>query len=104
MEGFAMWLVVLPDELKAAIALGVLYLVRLVLAGRVPDQFLTELAAVITTALITAIELALGLIPPQFEMVAAAILQLIAVLLGGILVVNGYRVLKSATLARGLRF
>lgn len=104
MEAFVQSLVVLPDPIKGAIALGVLYLVRLVLAGRVPDQFLTEVSAVITTALVSVIELALGLIPYSFEAVAAAVLNLIAVLLGGVVVVNGYRLLKSAVIQRGIRF
>lgn len=103
-EAFVQSLVVLPDTLKAAIALGVLYLVRLALAGRVPDQFLTEVSAVITTALVSVIELALGLIPLSFEAVAAAVLNLIAVLLGGVVVVNGYRLLKSAVIQRGIKF
>jgi len=104
MEAFAMYVIGLPEELKAAIAIGVLALVRILLAGRVPDSFVTELAAVITTALITVIELALGLIPAEFEPVAAAILRLIAVLLGTILVVRAYLVARASAQARGFRF
>jgi hypothetical protein len=44
MELLTTWAIGLPDELKAAIALAVLALVRLALAGRVPERFLTELA------------------------------------------------------------
>jgi hypothetical protein len=104
MEAFAMYVIGLPEELKAAIAIGVLALVRVLLAGRVPDAFVTELAAVITTALITVIELALGLIPVEFEPVAAAILRLIAVLLGTILVARAYLVARASAQARGFRF
>jgi hypothetical protein len=104
MESLSAWAIGLPNELKAAIAVAVLYAVRLALAGRVPDQWLMELAAAITTALITVIELALGLVPPEFEAVAVAILNLIAVLIGSILVVNIWRILKAAARESGLRF
>lgn len=102
-DALYVFVVGLPDELKVAIAAGILFLVRLLLAGRVPDSFLTELAAVITTALITVIELALGLIPPEFEPVAAAILRLIAALLGAILVVRAYLVARASAQAHGFK-
>jgi hypothetical protein len=95
--------VALPDQIKAAIAIGVLYLVRLVLAGRVPDQWLTELAGAITAAIITLIQLLLGLIPSQFDAIVAAVLQLIVVLLGGVLLINGYRLMKHSLRAKGLQ-
>lgn len=101
---FSAWVVALPTELKAAIAIGVLYLVRLLLAGRVSDEWLTELAGIVTTALVAVIELALGLIPLQFEAVATAILRLIAVLLGGILVVRAYLLVRKNAWLESIRF
>lgn len=103
MESLYLFAIALPDEIKAAIAVGVLYLVRLLLAGRVSDEWLIELAGLITAFIIAVIELALGLVPMQFEMVVVAVLKLIAVLLGSVLVVNGYRLVRSSMLARGLR-
>jgi hypothetical protein len=102
MSEFAMTLVQMPDELKYAVALGVLFLVRLVLSGRVPDQFITEVAAVIAGAVIAAIELALGLIPAEFETIAAAVLRLIAVLLGSVLVLRAYLLSHGHAKQRGL--
>ena len=90
MEGFVQQIVTFPDELKIALAVGVLYLVRLLLAGRVPDENLSEIAAAITTALITVIGILLGLIPVDFEAIATATLRLLAVLLGSVIVINGY--------------
>lgn len=104
METFVNYLVGLPPELKGFIALAVLALVRLALAGRVPDAWLTELAGVITTAVIAVIELALGLIPAEFEAIAAAVLQLIVVLLGAVVVIRVYLVAKASARAHGFRF
>lgn len=103
-EAFANWLVVLPDPIKAAIAVGILYLVRSLLANRVPDELLIEIAGAITVALVTIINLLLGLIPFQFEAIAMAILNLIAILLGAVFVVNGWRVLKAAAYQFGILF
>lgn len=103
-EAFVNWIVVLPEPIKAAIALGVLYLVRLALSGRVPEAFLTELAAVLTAFLVAIINLLLGLIPLQWEAIATAILQAIAILLGGIFGLRVYLLARSAVLARGIRF
>ncbi len=69
-----------------------------------PEAFLTELAAVLTTALITVIELALGLVPPEYEEVAAAALRLIAALLGSVLVVRAYMVARASARAKGYLF
>jgi hypothetical protein len=104
METFVSFVVGLPEPLKAAIAIAVLALVRLVLAGRVPEEWLTELAGVLTTALIAVIELALGLIPPEFDAVVAAVLNLIAILIGTIFVVRAYMIVRLSARARGLRF
>jgi hypothetical protein len=104
METFVTYVVGLPEPLKAAIAILVLAVVRLVLAGRVPDDWLTELAGVITTAVISIIELALGLIPPEFDAVVAAALNLIAVLLGTIFAARAYLIVRHSARARGLRF
>ena len=51
---------------------------------------LTFMEVIVYTALLTVIGVALGLIPLEFEEVANAILNLIAILLGGVVVVNGY--------------
>ena len=87
--GFAQTVVVLPDQLQAAIGLAVLYLVGLALRGRVPDEWVMEIAATITTALITILGVLLRLIPLEFESVATAILNLIVVLLGSLTLVRG---------------
>lgn len=104
MESFVSFVVGLPEPLRAAIALLVLAAVRLLLAGRVPDEWLTELASVITTAVISVIELALGLIPPEFDAIVAAVLNLIVVLLGTVFVARAYLIVRHSAKARGLRF
>jgi small basic protein/predicted small secreted protein len=81
-QGAAQTVVELPDPLQAVIGLGVLYLVGLALRGRIPDQYVMEIAAAITTALITVIGLLLQMIPLEFEPLANTILTLIVVLLG----------------------
>ena len=90
MQGFAQSLVILPLPLQAVLAVAVLFAVRLALGKFFPDAALSEIAAAITTALLTVIGVALGLIPLEFEAVATAVLNLIAILLGGVIVVNGY--------------
>lgn len=104
MEGFVNSVIGLPEPLKAAIAILVMLGLRALLSGRVPDAWLTELAGVITTAVITVFELLLGLVPVEFEPIAVAILQLIAVLAGTILVVRAYLVARATSHARGFRF
>src|SRR5215216_5611581 len=104
METFANWIIGLPDPLKVFIAAAVLYLVRLVLAGRVPEETLTEIAVAVSTALVTVIELGLGLIPPEFEAVATAVLNLIAVLLGTIFVVRTYLIAREHARVRDITF
>jgi hypothetical protein len=96
-------IVSLPDELKLAIAAGILFLVRLVLDGRVPDKYISEIAAAISTALITVIGVLLGMIPPEFEALANSILSLIVVLLGMVFAVNAYRMVRHNLHARGLK-
>jgi predicted small secreted protein/small basic protein len=81
-QGVAQTVVELPDPLQALIGLGVLYVVGLLLRGRIPDQYVMEIAAAITTALITVIGLLLQMIPLEFEPLANTILTLIVVLLG----------------------
>lgn len=100
---FAASLVALPPELKGAIAIGVLAVVRLILEGRVPDKFVTELAGIITTGIIAVVELALGLVPASFEGVAVAVLNLLAVLLGTILVGRVYLVAHASAKTWGLK-
>ena len=90
MLGFAQSLVVLPLPLQVVLAVGVLFAVRLALGKFLPDAALSEIAAAITTALLTVIGVVLGLVPLEFEAVATAILNLLAILLGGVVVVNGY--------------
>ena len=43
-QTFAASIVALPPELKGAIAIGVLAVVRLILEGHVPDKFITAVA------------------------------------------------------------
>jgi hypothetical protein len=90
MQGFAQSLVVLPLPLQVVLAVGVLFVVRLALGKFLPDAALSEISAAITTALLTIIGIVLGLIPLELEAVATAILNLLAILLGGVVVVNGY--------------
>lgn len=104
MENLITYVVGLPDELKIAIAVGVLFVLRLLLAGRVPEEWLTEIAGAITTALVTIIELALGLIPPQFDAIVTLVLQLIALLLGSILVARAYLLVRAHAQVQGVRF
>ena len=87
-QGFAHTVVQLPDQLQAAIGLGVLYLVGLLLRGRVPDEWVMEIAAAITTAVIAVLGVLLRLIPLEFETIATAILSLIVVLLGGLTLIR----------------
>jgi len=90
MEGFVNSIVVLPNELKVVLAAAVLYVIRLALGKFFPDAALSEIAAVVTAALFVAIGALLGQIPPEFEAIATAVLQLLAILLGSVVVVNGY--------------
>lgn len=104
MENFVTYVVELPPELKIAIAFLVMLGIRALLAGRVPEQALTELAAVITTAVVGVIEVLLGLVPPEFSAVGAAILQLIVVLLGSVFVIRAYLTVRHSADLRGIRF
>lgn len=81
-RGVAQEVVELPQKLQVLIAAGVMWIVSLALQGRVPDEFLSEISAAITTALITILGVLLRLIPAGFESIANAILNLIVVLLG----------------------
>ena len=92
-QGLAQSVVVLPDPLQAAIGLGVLYLVGLALSGKLPAEYVMEIAAAITTALITIIGVLLRLIPLGFEPIANSILTLIVVLLGSLALVRALFVL-----------
>lgn len=96
-------IVALPDELKGAIALAVLAAVRILLNGRVADSFVTELAAIITTAVLALLQLLLGLIPPQFEAVADAVLKLLVVLLGSVFIVRAYMLAHKHAKAQGFK-
>lgn len=91
MQAFAASLVELPIQLQAVIAVAVMFGVRYLL-GRfnLPEDKLSEIAAMVTTVILTTIGALLGLIPPEFAAVATAILNLLGVLLGGVIVVNGY--------------
>ena len=102
-QTFAASLIAMPPELKGAIAIGVLAVVRLLLEGRVPDRFVTELAGIITTGIIAAVELALGLAPTSFEGLTMAVLNLLAVLLGTILVGRVYLMVYASAKERGLK-
>ena len=84
-------LVELPVELQALLAGVVLLGVRFLLGKFLPEAALSEIAAAVTTALLVAIQAALGLIPLEFEAIAMAVLQLIVVLLGMVVVVRGYQ-------------
>lgn len=81
-QGVAQEVVELPQKLQVLIAAGVMWIVSLALQGRVPDEFLSEISAAITTALITILGVLLRLIPAEFESIANAIVNLIVVLLG----------------------
>lgn len=91
MQAFALTLVELPLQLQIVIGVAVMFGVRYLL-GRfnLPEDKLSEIAAAVTTAILTTIGALLGLIPPEFAAVATAALNLLAVLLGGVIVVNGY--------------
>jgi hypothetical protein len=84
-------IVELPVELQAILAGVVLIAVRLLLGKFLPEANLSEIAAAVTTALIVAIQAFLGLIPPEFEAVASAVLRLIVLLLGMVVVFRGYQ-------------
>lgn len=100
---FAAHLVTLPTEIQLALAAGVLILVRLILAGRVNDKYISEIAAAITTFLVTVINLALGAIPAEFEPLAIAVLNTLVIILGMILAANAYRAVRQVLHERGLR-
>ena len=72
----------MPNQLQAVLAAGVAWLVRLLLSGRVPEDYLNEIAVAITSALITVVGVFLRLIPVELEGIAFALLNLVVVLLG----------------------
>lgn len=80
--------VTLPDPLPALIGTGVLFVVGLLLRGRVPEQFLLGVAAAITVAVVEIFNLALGLVPLAFEPLANSALNLLIILLGIVKVVE----------------
>ena len=83
-EGAAQTVVELPNQLQVLIGLGVAWLVRKVLGGTsVPEEFQTEIAVAITTALVTVVGVLLKLIPLGLEAIATTVLNLVVLLLGG---------------------
>lgn len=88
-QGVTQRFVELPEPIQAVIGLGVLYLVGLALRGRIPDEYVMEISATITTAIVAVIGVLLRLIPLEFESVANAVLNLIVVLLGMLTLVRG---------------
>lgn len=97
-QGFAQKVVQLPDKLQVLIAAGVAWLLSRLLSGRVPDEYLSEISVAITTALITVIGVLLRMIPPEFETIANAVLNLIVVLLGTVWV---FRLLRKGAVRTG---
>lgn len=102
MEAFANYAVALPPEIKTAIAVVVMLAVRWLLSRipNVPEQIVTEVAGIVTAFAIAMVEVVLGLIPQQWEPVAASFLQLVVVLLGSVLVIRAYTVAHAAVMAR----
>lgn len=80
--GLTQGIVTLPTELAALLAGGVYFVISLVLEGRVPEDALQRISAAITAAVLEVIGVALGLIPPAFEEIAVALLNLLVVVLG----------------------
>lgn len=87
---FGQSIIELPLQLQAVIAVAVLYAVRAVLGRWLPEDKLSEIAAAFTAAVLTTLGALLGLIPPSLEGIATVLLNLLALLLGGVAVVNGY--------------
>ncbi len=92
-QGVAHKVVVLPDPLQVAIGLGVLYVIGLLLNGRLPAEYVMEISAAITTAVVTILGVLLRLIPLGVEPIANAIMNLLVVLLGSLGLVRGLFVL-----------
>jgi len=72
----------LPAELAAIVAGGVFFLVEMLLAGRVPEESVQRIAAAITAGILEILGVLLGLIPPEFEQLATALLNLLVIVLG----------------------
>jgi hypothetical protein len=91
MAGFAQTLVELPNELKVVLAGLCLAAVQALLSGRVPDEVVSKFAALVTAFVLGIVEVALGMIPLEFEEVAVAILQLLVVLFGFVVAKNLFK-------------
>ncbi len=101
-EAFANYAIALPPEIKTAIALVVMLAVRWLLTRvpNVPEQIVSEIASIVTAFVIALVEAGLGLIPGEWEAVAASFLQLVVVLLGSVLAIRAYTVAHAAVMAR----
>lgn len=95
-QGIAQGVVELPMQLQAVIGVAVAYVVGILLRGRLPDEWVMEIASVITTAAIAILGIILRLIPLEFEVLATAVLNVLVVLLGGFGLVRGLFVMFKA--------
>jgi hypothetical protein len=82
--GLTARVVELPAELAAIIAGAVFWLVSTALTGHVPDEAVQRIAAAITAGLLEILAVLLGLIPPEFEDLARALLNLLVIILGAV--------------------
>jgi hypothetical protein len=80
--GFVAQVVELPTELAGALAGAIFFVVSLVLSGRIPNEYIEEIAGAITTALVTILSVLLRLVPVEFEPLATAILGILVIILG----------------------
>jgi hypothetical protein len=87
--GFAVARVVeLPTELAGLLAGAVYFVVSLALQGRLPDEYIEEIAGAVTTALLSIIAVGLRLIPLEFEALATGLLNVLVIILGVVSVVK----------------
>lgn len=89
LRGFSQGVVELPPQLSAILVAGIFFAVNLALEGRIPGPYIEEISGAISTAVLGVLAVALRLIPPEFEQIAIAILNLLVVILGVVVVVKG---------------
>jgi hypothetical protein len=90
MLAFAQQIVELPMSLQAALLAIVFIGVRALLGRWLPEEKLSEVAAGLTSVLLTVIGAFLGLIPVEFESVASTLLTLAAILVGMVFAVRQF--------------
>ena len=95
-QGVAQGVVELPTQLQAIIGVAVAYVIGLLLRGRIPEEFVMEIASAITTAVIAIVGVLLRLIPLNAEALATSILNVLVVLLGSFGVLRGVLVTFKA--------